>query len=78
MADPIIRLCKDCRHAALVEQPAEGMVWTCSHSSASFLPDPDYVTGKPRQAIQLPCRLARQGWEPRYCGPEGKYWEARL
>jgi hypothetical protein len=76
MADPTIRLCKDCRRAALVEQQAE-MVWECSHPSARWLPDPDYVTGKPREPTQLSCRLARQGWEPQHCGREGKHWEAR-
>jgi hypothetical protein len=71
-----VLLCKDCRHAALVEQQ-DGMVWECSHPSACWRLDPDYVTGKPQHVFQLPCRLARHGWEPRHCGPDGKYWEAR-
>jgi hypothetical protein len=65
------------RYAALAEEPGGDMVWRCQHRSSRWLPDPDYVTGKSQAPVQLRCKLARQGWEQRHCGPEGRYGEAR-
>jgi hypothetical protein len=71
-----MKLCKDCRFAALVEDGKGKFYWRCEHSTARFEPDPDYVTGREVVAYQLPCRLAR--WDdPRLCGPEARYWEER-
>jgi len=69
-----IKLCKDCRWAALEEQDG-AMTWLCTHRSGRFRPLPDYVTGKPVEVVQLPCKWARSDSER--CGQEGKYWEPR-
>ena len=70
------RLCKDCRWAALEDGETE-MVWRCTHPRSEFVPSPDYVTGKPVTPVQLKCQQARWFDDGRYCGPQGRYWEAR-
>ena len=40
-----MKLCKDCRFAALVEDDKGKFHWRCEHPTARFKPDPDYVTG---------------------------------
>ena len=63
-----VKLRKDCRFAALVEDDKGKFYWRCDHRTARFKPDPDYVTGKAVVEYQLPCRLAR--WDETRCGPE--------
>jgi len=79
--EKIIRLCKDCRFAELVEidePPAPpAMVWRCAHPSSKFTPGPDYVTGKPVTPYQLRCRDARYFDHAGRCGPQGRHWEQR-
>jgi hypothetical protein len=79
LGDPMmstIRLCKDCRWAAL-EENESGMVWRCTHPRSIFVPPPDYVTGKPVVQRQLRCYDARYFEDGHACGPHGRYWEAR-
>ena len=76
-ASPHVKLCKDCRWAGLEDRGGGAMTWICSHRSARFVPDPDYVTGKPVEVVQLSCRDVRRGWRPSDCGPQGRHWEAR-
>jgi hypothetical protein len=71
-----VRLCKECRWAALEEQES-GMVWLCTHSSSKFVPSPDYVTGKPVTPRQLRCSEARYFDDGHTCSPQGRYWEVR-
>ena len=71
-----IRLCKDCRWAALEGNETE-MAWRCTHPSSKFVPQPDYVTGKPVKPHQLKCYDARYFDDGRTCGPQGQYWETR-
>ena len=71
----MLKLCKDCRHAALVEDDDGKWHWRCGHRTARFTPDPDYVTGREVVAYQLPCRLAR--WDEVRCGRDARYWEQR-
>jgi hypothetical protein len=70
-----VRLCKDCRFAAL-EEKESGMTWRCTHPSSKFVPSPDYVTGKPVTPRQLRCSEARY-FDYDRCGPQGRYWETR-
>jgi hypothetical protein len=70
-----MKLCKDCRWAALDEDEVKQMAWHCSHPSARFTPDPDYVTGKPVNSVQLSCKWVR--WDEDRCGAQGKHWEPR-
>jgi hypothetical protein len=71
-----LRLCKDCRWAAL-EENESGMVWRCTHRCSKFMPPPDYVTGKPVKTRQLSCYEARRFDDASNCGPQGRYWETR-
>jgi hypothetical protein len=71
-----IRLCKDCRWAALEEEKSE-MVWRCTHQRSKFVPSPDYATGRPVKPRQLRCGEARFFDDGHTCGPQGRYWEAR-
>ena len=70
-----MKLCKDCRLSALVEDDKGKFYWRCERRTARFKPDPDYVTGKIVVEYQLPCRLAR--WDDMRCGREARYWEQR-
>ena len=70
-----MKLCKDCRFSALVEDDKGKFHWRCEHPTARFKPDPDYVTGKVVVEYQLPCRLAR--WDDTRCGRDARYWEQR-
>ena len=54
----VSRLCKDCRWAAL-EESESGIVWRCTHARSTFVPPPDYVTGKPVEPRLLRCYDAR-------------------
>jgi hypothetical protein len=63
-----VRLCKDCRWAAL-EENESGMVWRCTHQCSKFVPPPDYVTGKPVTPRQLRCYDARYFDDGSSCGP---------
>ena len=53
-----IRLCKDCRWAAL-EESDSGMVWRCTHPRSRFVLPPNYVSRKPVKPYQLKCYGAR-------------------
>jgi hypothetical protein len=74
-----MKLCKDCRFAALVEDEDDRkLYWRCEHRSSRFGLGPDYVTGKPTTPQQISCKWARMSdWGEGRCGPEGRYWEAR-
>jgi hypothetical protein len=68
-----IRLCKDCRWAAL-EKHQDGTVWLCTHPLSKFVPPPDHVTGRSVKPRQLNCAEARLFPDGHTCGPQGQYW----
>jgi len=53
------------------------MVWICTHPSSKFVPEPDYVTGKPVKPYQLKRYDARSLDDDYRCAPQGRYREAR-
>ena len=67
---PEPKLCRDCcwaKHYPRIEQ------WMCHHADATYLPEPDYVTGKIEQPGHTHCHAMRKG----ICGAQGKLWEPR-
>jgi hypothetical protein len=48
----------------------------CIHHRSKFVPQPDYVTGKPVKPRELTCYKARLLDDGYTCGPQGPYWEA--
>jgi hypothetical protein len=72
--EPELKLCKDCRWAKhddygelRIKQPQ----WICHHADATYLPEPDYVTGETEQPQHTSCHGMRKG----ICGAQGKLWE---
>jgi hypothetical protein len=67
-----MKLCQDCRWFDEAEI-GDRHNPVCRHSTSQLEPYPDYVRGRRKPKVSLPCQLARQ--DPDRCGPEGQYFE---
>jgi hypothetical protein len=72
------KLCKDCRWVRWASglRGHAAMNADCGHPTSVRPTTVSPITGEVKLAAPMTCGTVRLGWNPEFCGPDGKHWEA--